>query len=157
MEQTLSGGCQCGAVRFKVSGQLGKASICHCRMCQKAFGNFAAPFVNVPLSNVNWTRGEPTEFRSSASGSRGFCNKCGTPLTMESDGDSTIDIAMGAFDNPNEVGPLISQIGIESRVSWFFGMEKLPEKPANVGRSPEELDKLRSLQHPDHDTPNWPS
>jgi hypothetical protein len=35
-----SGGCQCGAVRFRVDGELGRASICHCRMCQKAFGAF---------------------------------------------------------------------------------------------------------------------
>ena len=34
-----SGGCQCGAVRFHVA-RLGRPSICHCRMCQKAFGGF---------------------------------------------------------------------------------------------------------------------
>ena len=31
-----TGGCQCGAVRFRIEGALGRASICHCRMCQKA-------------------------------------------------------------------------------------------------------------------------
>ncbi|HET7714155.1 MAG TPA: GFA family protein, partial [Bauldia sp.] len=31
----FTGGCQCGAVRFRVAA-LGRASICHCRMCQKA-------------------------------------------------------------------------------------------------------------------------
>ena len=36
------GGCQCGAVRFSV-GRLGRGSICHCRMCQKAFGSFFGP------------------------------------------------------------------------------------------------------------------
>ncbi len=34
----LTGGCQCGAVRFRAA-HLGRASLCHCRMCQKAFGN----------------------------------------------------------------------------------------------------------------------
>ncbi len=38
-EAPFTGGCQCGAVRFAV-GRLGRASICHCRMCQKAFGGF---------------------------------------------------------------------------------------------------------------------
>jgi hypothetical protein len=35
---TITGGCQCGAVRYRIEGDLGRASICHCRMCQKAFG-----------------------------------------------------------------------------------------------------------------------
>jgi hypothetical protein len=35
-----TGGCQCGAVRFRVEGALGDASVCHCRMCQKAFGAY---------------------------------------------------------------------------------------------------------------------
>ena len=45
--RVYSGGCQCGAVRFRVEGALGDASICHCRMCQKASGNFYQPLVSV--------------------------------------------------------------------------------------------------------------
>ncbi len=39
MSEMASGGCQCGAVRFRGS-RFGRSSICHCRMCQKAFGGF---------------------------------------------------------------------------------------------------------------------
>jgi hypothetical protein len=68
-----------------------------------------------------------------------------------------MDIAIGAFDKPSLVGPLVEQIGVESRVAWFFGMEKLPEKVTSEGRSAEEMKKLRSLQHPDWDTADWPT
>ncbi len=57
MEQDNSrftGGCQCGAVRFRAE-RLGRASICHCRMCQKAFGGFFGPLVTA--YGVEWTRG----------------------------------------------------------------------------------------------------
>ena len=37
--QVHSGGCQCGAIRYKIAGELGYPHICHCRMCQKASGN----------------------------------------------------------------------------------------------------------------------
>src|SRR6476659_8086829 len=97
-----SGGCQCGAVRFHVV-RLGRASICHCRMCQKAFGAFFGPLVTG--HGVEWTRGEPTRFRSSNLVRRGFCSACGTPLTYEYDGGT--ELAIGAFDDPTVAAPTI--------------------------------------------------
>ena len=48
-----SGGCQCGAVRFRVEGALGDASVCHCRMCQKANGSFYMPLVSVKQAKLD--------------------------------------------------------------------------------------------------------
>ena len=50
-----TGGCQCGAIRFRVEGALHHASICHCRMCQKAFGSFYAPLATVNPAKVALT------------------------------------------------------------------------------------------------------
>jgi hypothetical protein len=147
----FSGGCQCGAVRFHIDGPLGKASICHCRMCQKAFGSWGAALVSVPVDNFRWTRGAPSEFRSSSVVARGFCAACGTPLYMREDGDPNIELAIGSFDDPNRVGPLIEQSGVESRVAWFNYMHELPEEHTSDSRTPEEMQKLKSVQHPDHD------
>jgi len=77
-----TGGCQCGAVRFRVEGRLRNVSICHCRMCQKAFGGFFAPLATAPEDGLVWTRGAPKHFRSSNHVLRGFCGNCGTPLTF---------------------------------------------------------------------------
>jgi hypothetical protein len=78
-----SGGCQCGAVRYRVEGELGRATICHCRMCQKAMGGPFGPFVSVRVEQIAWTRGQRKRFASSNNVSRGFCGDCGTPLTFE--------------------------------------------------------------------------
>ena len=43
----MTGGCQCGAVRYALMAEPTHASICHCRMCQKAFGNYIAPLAGV--------------------------------------------------------------------------------------------------------------
>ena len=92
-----SGGCQCGAVRFHVEGALGDASICHCRMCQKASGNFYLPLVSVRGAKLSWTRGEPKKFRSSNHAWRGFCVDCGTPLFYEAPDGIAMTIAAGVI------------------------------------------------------------
>lgn len=149
-----SGGCQCGAVRFRVEGALGTASICHCRMCQKAFGAFYAPLVSAPEGGLHWTRGEPKRYRSSSHVLRGFCAECGTPLTYE--GPDGIALAIGAFDTPEDVTPTI-QFGVEARLPY---VDTLPALPARVTLDDIEdapfLTELVSYQHPDHETDEWP-
>ena len=49
----LTGGCQCGTVRYALLSEPTNASICHCRMCQKAFGSYFAPLTGVPPKQVN--------------------------------------------------------------------------------------------------------
>ena len=112
--------------------------------------------VSVPAEQLSWTRGQPGVFRSSAIVARGFCPRCGTPLYMREDGDSNFELAIGAFDEPSRVGPLAEQVGVESRVSWFSDMHLLPEQTTPETRTPQDLAKLKSLQHPDHDTDHWP-
>ena len=153
----FSGGCQCGAVRYSFKGPLGTTDVCHCRMCQKAFGSFGAVLVRVNNADFAWTRGEPETFKSSALVDRGFCKNCGTPLFMYEKGDGFIDIAVGTLDNPNAVGSLQAQIGIESRVQWWNTITALPEKTTEDLLTTEELKKYQSLQHPDYNTVVWPN
>lgn len=149
-----TGGCQCGAIRFRVDGELGDASVCHCRMCQKAFGGFYAPLVSTKGANLTWTRGTPAHFKSSNFVSRGFCDKCGTPLTY--DAPDGVALAIGAFDHPEHVVPVI-QFGIEGKLPYTDKIPTLPTRHTleDIVAAPF-LDKLVSHQHPDHDTKEWP-
>ena len=152
----LTGGCQCGAIRYRIQGPLGKAGICHCRMCQKAFGNFGAALVSVAAADLRWTRGSPSVFRSSAIVGRGFCSNCGTPLYMREDGDPNYEIAAGTLDDPNAIEAMSTQSGTESKTAWFDGLSSLPAETTSEYRSAQDLLRLKSLQHPDHDTEHWP-
>jgi len=149
-----SGGCQCGAVRFHVTGALGDASVCHCRMCQKAAGNFYLPLVSVRQAKLDWTRGAPKRFQSSNEVWRGFCGDCGTPLTFEAP-DGTA-LAIGAFDDPETIAPTI-QWGTEAKLPYVDTIHTLPgqDTMADVS-SATYLTGLVSFQHPDHDTDDWP-
>lgn len=152
MTQSWSGGCQCGASRFRATG-LGRASHCHCRMCQKAFGAIGGALVTV--DELVWTRGHPKFFASSNRVRRGFCADCGTPLTFEAAGEA-IDVAIAAFDRAAQIRPVI-QLDAASRLPWSDAM---PDLPAPAG---DEIDgkarwyaSIVSRQHPDHDTDIWP-
>jgi hypothetical protein len=154
-EAPFTGGCQCGAVRFSV-GRLGRGSICHCRMCQKAFGSFFGPLVT--SFEVTWTRGAPQYFASSDKIQRGFCARCGTPLTYEEIGrpsEQQVEIAIGAFDDPSVAAPVI-QVNLANKLPFFDGLTALPVRTEYSPGWDEFMQTLTSHQHPDHDTAEWP-
>ncbi|GIL03194.1 MAG: aldehyde-activating protein [Alphaproteobacteria bacterium] len=147
----LSGGCQCGAVRYR-AGSLGRASICHCRMCQKAFGAFFGPLVTA--HDLVWTRGHPKHFASSNKVRRGFCADCGTPLTYDWGGD--VEIAIGSLDDPELAAPVI-QVNPADRLSFFARLHELPvREPSHNAGVAAFMAGIESRQHPDHDTETWP-
>ena len=150
MSETLTGGCQCGAIRFATK-LLGRPSICHCRMCQKAFGGLFGPLVT--SHDGHWTRGKPKWFKSSNLARRAFCPDCGTPLAYET--RYGLELAIGAFDEPAKVAPLI-QVNLAEKQPFFDKLTSLPEKNDASEEWLDFLSGVHSRQHPDHDTENWP-
>ena len=151
----LTGGCQCGAVRYAISGALSGASICHCRMCQKAFGGAFAPLVSVQIVDLAWTRDSPRLFDSSDEVSRGFCANCGTPLTFAYNGTDIIDIAIATLDDPAAAEPT-SQVWTESRQAWIDRLHALPARRRDDEGYDEVVAAIAASnhQHPDHETPD---
>ena len=146
----IAGGCQCGAVRYALKSEPTDASICHCRMCQKAFGNYFAPLTGVPRADLVWTRGGPSFFRSSEAVQRGFCRDCGTPLTFEYLARDRICVSIGSLDDPARVTPEI-RWGIESELPAFRILHTLRGVRTEDDATPEELATMKSRQHPDTD------
>jgi hypothetical protein len=151
MTNAYTGGCQCGAVRFR-AGAFGRAAICHCRMCQKAFGSFFGPYVTA--LDFEWTRGAPKYFHSSNAGRRGFCADCGTQLTFEAGGG--VELAIGALDDPGWAPPVI-EVNPRDKVAFFAALCRLPPRPAaEQPQTDARLARVVSRQHPDRDTDAWP-
>jgi len=99
------GGCQCGRVRYVAQVDPSEAYLCHCRMCQKATGGFAASFVSVVAADVVWS-GEPDWYASSPIATRPFCSSCGTPLGFRFvEGSPKMDLTIGSFDEPGDFVP----------------------------------------------------
>jgi len=129
----FTGGCQCGAVRFE-AGRLGRSSICHCRMCQKATGGFFGPYVDA--FDFTWTKGPPQYFQSSQKAKRGFCAACGTPLSFEMGGD--VGVSIGALDDP-EAAPPTTQLIWPAKLSYVDRLGELPPwTHSQTGLGPDE-------------------
>jgi hypothetical protein len=146
----LTGGCQCGAIRFALTASPTRVSVCHCRMCQKATGAPFASLADIPNEHFAWTRGSPAAFRSSSVAERDFCAQCGTPLSYRLIDGAKIEIMTGAFDRPDHVVPT-QQFGSESRLGWVGTISNLPSKTTMQNYGPEKLSNVFSYQHPDHD------
>ena len=141
-----TGGCQCGAIRYRAEC-LGRSSVCHCRMCQRAVGNVSAPLVIA--TGIVW-QGTPATWASSNISERGFCSTCGTPLFLRDfeapDGECEIMIA--TLDDP-ELAPPAYHVGVESRISWVKLADGLPvyETGGTDGAGPKTI---TSNQYPIH-------
>ena len=146
----LTGGCQCGAVRFAVYAGPVKIGLCHCRMCQKATAAPFASFADIPNANFAWTRGKPSSFKSSSIAERDFCAACGTPLSYRAIGGDTIELTTGSFDRPDLLVPTYAS-GTEAHLAWVGRIRDLPGKSTIEGFGAEKLHSIVSHQHPDHD------
>ena len=150
-----TGGCQCGAVRYALYAEPNNASVCHCRMCQKASGNLFQALAGVKHADLAWTRGTPKFFKSSEVIARDFCGDCGTPLTYRQLDNDRVSISVGSLDDPALV-PITTQYGMESHIPGVEKISQLPSQKTSDWVDPSRAPKLASHQHPDHDTAVWP-
>jgi hypothetical protein len=150
----LTGGCQCGAVRYALYAEPEKTGICHCRMCQKAVGGPFFAWAAVGVADFVWTRGRPKVFASSSAADRGFCADCGTPLSFAyRQRPGLVDVTIGSLDHPERVSPQLV-MGVERRLPWCESvLAALPATETGAGNPPEDLSRIVNRQHPDHDTP----
>jgi hypothetical protein len=148
---SLAGGCQCGAVRYLLTAEPTGANICHCRMCQKASGGPLMAFGGVRLSEFVITSGAIATFSSSDIAKRGFCARCGTPLTFEGVGSDHISVTLGSLDDPGVVEPR-TQLGVESKVGWLNRSLTLPEIHTEQWLATKKIAVVHNHQHPDQKT-----
>jgi hypothetical protein len=146
----VTGGCQCGAVRYEWVARPEFASVCHCRMCQKASGQPFMALTGGKLEHLRWTRGAPSIFKSSDKAERGFCSACGTPLTYRFEGSGTISVTMTSLDDPEAIRPS-RQYGIEGKVSWVDTIGSLPAQRTEDWMEADGVAPITSYQHPDRE------
>lgn len=133
MSKTLTGGCQCGRIRYTATLANDDAYLCHCRMCQRATGGFAAAFVGVPVDALRW-EAEPDWYASSPIARRPFCSQCGTPLGFRFNDAVNVDLTVGSFDDPSQFVP-VGHFGTESLHEAWLDTTALPRERSSETES----------------------
>lgn len=121
----VTGGCLCGAIRYRITGPALDTNFCHCRMCQKFTGSPTSAGSVYAIDTVQITRGTPTYYKSSPFAERGFCAACGSSLfyrplspAVTPDWENWILVYIGTLDNPVPNAPTW-HLGVESQMPWM--------------------------------------
>jgi hypothetical protein len=115
---TISGGCFCGRVRYRVDGELGPGRSCHCSRCRKAFSGAGSAYAEVPPGSFAWTSGEEgvVRYETMPGWGLGFCGTCGTTLCGLG-GDQVHGITLGSVDG--DPGTRIElHLFVGSKAAW---------------------------------------
>lgn len=108
----LAGRCQCGTVRYEITGEPVALYVCHCRECQRQSASAFGISVIVRRPDFRVTRGKAKVWsRATDSGGRlacAFCPVCGSRLWHQSEGASdTISVKGGSLDQAVDLRPAV--------------------------------------------------
>jgi hypothetical protein len=121
-----TGGCLCGAVRYRASADPVRVVNCHCPTCRRTSGAAFMTFVHFPVEAFRWTSGQPTRYRSSAAAERGFCAVCGSTLSMhEAVLADRVQVSLGSLDRPDLVRP-DDHVWTSRQLPWLEVVDDLP-------------------------------
>ena len=129
--EVFTGGCLCGAVRYRATATPIRGVTCHCPMCRRHSGAPALSFVHFPATAFTWERGAPKLYQSSEFAQRGFCENCGSTLSMHEEilADRML-VAVGSLDEPNRVH-IDDHVWTKDQVSWLRIDDGLPRFDTN--------------------------
>ncbi|MBN9439176.1 GFA family protein [Bosea sp. (in: a-proteobacteria)] len=94
----VSGGCLCGAIRFRAVPAKPEMDVCHCGMCRRWSGGV---FMAVPCGEVTIEDDSRLgRYPSSDWGERQFCSVCGSSLFWRlRSGEGHVAVSLQSFDD----------------------------------------------------------
>ncbi len=136
---SLSGGCLCGGVRYRIEGDCRDIICCHCENCRRTHGHFAA-YTAVQQSALTLLSKDTLQWYHDASPDtwRGFCGRCGASLFWDTrDGAQRISVAAGSLDDSGGL-KTIGHIFMAEAGGYYQVDDGLPRFPGGSGGALDE-------------------
>jgi hypothetical protein len=111
-QSPLTGGCQCGAVRYEITVTPEALYVCHCRECRKQSASAFGMSLIVARTGFRLTAGKPKSWSRPTDSGRvldcKFCPDCGSRVWHErAGGAEMISVKGGSLDRPLDLGSAI--------------------------------------------------
>ena len=126
--QTLTGGCLCAGVRYKITGPCRNVILCHCENCRRTHGHLAA-YTSVLQSDLEFDQQETLRWYHDESPDtyRGFCSSCGASLFWDAhDGRGKLSIAAGSLDDGGRDLEIIGHVYVSEAGEYYEIDDTLP-------------------------------
>jgi hypothetical protein len=128
--QAVTGGCLCGAVRYRICGPLRDVIVCHCWKCRRFHGHVGA-YTSVRRDQLFLTAQPGLAWYRSVTDEaydvhRGFCRECGSGLFWDPRGAPNIAIAAGSLDEPTGL-KTIGHVWISQKPDYYSITDGLPQ------------------------------
>jgi hypothetical protein len=119
----LTGGCNCGGVRFELTEPLVSASWCHCTRCQRRTGSSASPQAVAAPGSLRILKGEELlrAWEPPDGAAKVFCSACGSSMWSRRP-EGTFAIRLGVFDSDPGIRPSSRQF-----VAYAAPWEEIPD------------------------------
>ena len=134
-----TGGCLCGAVRYKINGPIRDIVCCHCSQCRKAQGSAFATNGIVDSDDFELLAGTDllTGYESTPGQTKYFCRTCGSPIMSRADSSpDQVRVRIGTIDTDIVERP-VAHIFVTSKANWEDIGGDLPQyegyEPGRVG------------------------
>lgn len=128
MSDPAEGGCLCGAIRYRVTGDPVAATLCHCGDCRRASGGTNVAWAVFDKTAFQWLGGEPVAYSSSPGIEWLHCKDCGSLVGYRrASRPDHIDITTGTLDDPGRFPPDV-EIWVGEKINWEELHPGLPKR-----------------------------
>ncbi len=128
----VTGGCACGAVRWRSPGPILWAGHCHCDSCRKATASPMTSFFGVPRETLDLAGPLGARYSSDGSVRRQYCKECGAQVTYQWTGwPNETHLYAAGLDDPTQFVPE-AHFHYAERLPWLTVSDELPKYPGSA-------------------------